>query len=239
VTVSVLAASAAALSTQVTEARGNVRPNLEAYELRCGDARVPLVEIWKSCKGLSAPGAADADMPLTEADRRRARQGTSGGASLSACEVVPVGTPNATSGAPRDAGPEATDKSPEFAQLLRAQMFSSTVAESEGCLTAEAAAFKKLIARRRPELFAALARDGTPAGRLYGLCALRRRRGSLYRALKGDIARSPRTVVLLDGCTPRALPLGVALAPPVSPRKKSEFDAACDALEAAVAHCGA
>jgi hypothetical protein len=237
-TVSGLVAIAATLGTPMPEALCRPRPNLEAYELRCGEARVPLVEIWKSCKGLAAPGGADADMPFTEAELRRVRQRASGSALPSSCEVVPVATPTACSGAPVDAAPEAMDQSPEFRQLLRALMFSSTVAESEGCLTGEARAFKKLLARRRPELFATLAREATPAGRLYGLCGLRRRRGPRYRTLKRDVARSPRTVVLLDGCTPRALQLGVALAPAASLRGRSQFDTACDDLEAAVADCG-
>jgi len=216
---------------------GRPRPNLDAYELRCGEARVPLVEIWKSCRGFPAPGGADADLPFTEGELRRARRRASGDAppASSSCEVVPVATQGASSGAPGDASPEALDQSPELTQLLRALVFSSTVAEGEGCLTAEARAFKKLLARRRPDLFATLAREATPAGRLYGLCALRRRGGRLYRALKSDVARSPRTVVLLDGCTPRALPLGDALAPPAAPRGRSQFDAACDELQAAVA----
>jgi hypothetical protein len=240
-TVSGLVAIAASLGPPMPEALCRPRPNLERYELRCGDARVPLVEIWKSCKGLQAPGAADVDMPFTEAERRRA----SGGASASSCEVVEIATPTAgRPEAPGDAGSKTTEQLSELAQLLRAGMFSSTVAESErGCLTTEAAAFKKLAARRRPELFAKLAREATPAGRLYGLCGLRRRDKSLYRVLKSDVARSLRTVVLLDGCTPRPLALGEALAPLASPRRRSQFDTACDALEAAVvgggADCGA
>jgi len=234
--VSALIAIAATLGAPMPEALCRPRPNLERYELRCGDARVPLAEIWKSCKSLQAPGAADADMPFTEAERQRA----GGVASPSSCEVVEIATPTGRSGAPDDDAPNATEQLPEFATLLRANVFPSTPAESApGCLTTEAAAFKKLVSRRRLELFARLAREATPAGRLFGLCGLRRRGKSLYRALKNDVARSSRTVVLLDSCWPRPLTLGEALASVASPRKRSEFDRACDDLEAAVVSGGA
>jgi len=175
-------------------------------------------------------------MPFTEADLQRAGRARAGGAP-SSCEVVPAAPPKAIPGA---AGEAAADvESPEFTRLLRAPVFSWIPAEGDRCLTVQARAFKKLLARRRPELFEKLAREATPAGRLYGLCALRRRPGPLYRALKRDVARSPGTVVLLEGCWPRALPLRGALAPAAAPRGRSQFDAACDALDAAVADGGA
>ena len=157
-----MVAVTATLGTPIRRAFSRPRPNLERYELRCGDARIPLAEIWKSCKGFQAPGAVDVDMPFTEAEWRRANGET---ARLS-CEVVEIETSTATPGAPGHAASEETNEPREFSQLLRANVFSSTPAESErGCLTTDAVAFKKLVARPGLKLLARLAREATrPVG---------------------------------------------------------------------------
>jgi hypothetical protein len=217
----------------LAQAPGRPRTNnLAEYELRCKDARVPLVDLWKSCQ---FGAAQDPDMPLTEAELGRIRRGTGGGSPTS-CEVVPVSSANPTSREPALGASAVKDQPAEFSLLLRAAIFSSIPPEAQrGCLTPGAAAFKKLIARRRSDLLVALARDATPAGRLYGLCALRSARDAHYRALLRDAARSVRTVILMDGCTAEAVSLRGALRSPASPQKKSTFETACDALQSAVA----
>jgi len=225
----------AAPAVPLAQSSGRRRPNLGQYELRCGDSRIPLVDLWKSCRYLPGANPADPDMPLTDAELRQIRRGTAG-AWPTSCEVVPVASTNP----PRElAIGDSTPKDPlsEFSQLLRASIFVSTLVESQqGCLSPEQMAFKKLVARRRSDLLNVLARDATPAGRLYGLCALRLARDGHYRALLRDAARSPRTMVLMDSCTPRVVSLRTALA---APRDRSRFEAECDALQSAVADTSA
>ena len=135
----------------LAQAPGRPRTNnLAEYELRCKNARVPLVDLWKSCQ---FGAAQDPDMPLTEAELGRIRRGTGGGSPTS-CQVVPVSSANPTSLEPALGASAVKDQPAEFSLLLRAAIFSSIPPEAQrGCLTPGAAAFKKLIARRRSDLF--------------------------------------------------------------------------------------
>jgi len=170
--------------------------NTERYELRCGVVHLSLFDFRKICTETLlwlSPCAVDADMPFTEAERRRMRPDDK-------CEVRETG-----------ASAETQDVPGALATLMRAWVFSSPFAGERSCPSYEARAFTRLT-RGPIAWFERLARDATPAGQLYGLCGLRSRQSLRYNWLARHIAQSPRRVLVLDGCEPRVLTLRDAIA---------------------------
>jgi len=136
----------------------------------------------------------------------------------------------ATSGA---AGASSVTRSAALTTLLQSKVFTTAEVGLEGATTAEAIAFGQLATERANAEFLELARRGTSAGRLYGLCGLKMLDDPAYPSVRSEMSRS-RDPVRGAGCIAVRTTVDkvLALRKSRSGKEESMFDRVCVTLTA-------